>query len=76
MALIAILAYTGVVSGVYWLILLPAVFAVLIVLVQWWLSPHILKWIYKIVWVDHEQGFSDRRIETVYRKIEAMAAQE
>jgi Zn-dependent protease with chaperone function len=76
MAILAILAYTGVISGVIWLIALPAVFAVLIVLFQWWVSPYILKWIYKIVWVDPASGFSDRRIETVYRKIEAMAAHE
>jgi Zn-dependent protease with chaperone function len=57
MALFVLLAYFGYVGGV-WFYLLPLTFSALVVLAQWWLGPVILKWIYKIEWVDNiDQGF-------------------
>jgi Zn-dependent protease with chaperone function len=51
MALVFLLAYVGLISGSL-ILILPVVFAALVVLAQWWFGPVIIRWIYKIEWVD------------------------
>jgi len=56
MALFVLLAYFGFISGV-WFYLIPLIFSVVVVLLQWALGPVIIRWIYKIEWVaDIDQG--------------------
>jgi len=77
MGLIYLLLLLGVVEGVLWIFILPVILAVGIVLLQYGISPYILKWIYKIEWVGPEVGgFPDQRTEDVYRAIEALVQQE
>src|SRR6185295_7515381 len=57
MALFVLLSYFGYVGGA-WFYILPLTFSVIVVLAQWYFGPTILKWIYKIEWVDNiDQGF-------------------
>lgn len=50
MALFVLLAYFGVIGGA-WFYIIPLAFSLLVVLLQWWFGPVILRWIYKIEWV-------------------------
>jgi len=77
MGLIYLLLFMGYVEGVLWVFVLPVVLAVLIVLLQYAISPFILKWIYKIEWIGPDAGgFPDQRVEDMYRKVEALVQQE
>jgi Zn-dependent protease with chaperone function len=77
MGLIYLLLLLEVVEGVLWIFILPVILAVAIVLLQYGISPYILKWIYKIEWVGPDEGgFPDQRTEDVYRKIGALVQQE
>lgn len=77
MGLIYLLLFMGVVSGAFWFLVLPVILALVIVLLQYAISPYILKWIYKIEWVGPDVGwFSDQRVEDAYHKVEALAQQE
>jgi len=59
--------YVGAIGGI-WIIIIPVALAVAIVLLQWALSPLILKWIYKIEWVAGYTPKIDTYIEDVVRK--------
>ncbi|MCD6383199.1 MAG: M48 family metalloprotease [Thermoplasmata archaeon] len=59
--------YRGVIGGV-WIIVIPAILAVGIVLLQWGISPLILKWIYKIEWVAGYTPEIDAYIDEVVKK--------
>ncbi len=77
MGLIYLFLLMGVVEGVLWLFILPAMLALGIVLLQYGISPIILKWIYKIEWIGPgEGGFRGKRYEDAYRKIERLAREE
>ncbi|MCK4969862.1 MAG: hypothetical protein KAS77_05025, partial [Thermoplasmata archaeon] len=66
------LEYIGMVEGI-WVLIIPLALACIVVTLQWGISPYIVKWIYKIVWIGPEQGFLDQRYERMYRSVEEMA---
>ena len=77
MGLIYLFLFLGVVEGVLWIFILPIVLAIGIVLLQYAISPYILKWIYKIEWIGPgEGGFPDERTHMMYRKVEELARDE
>ncbi len=60
------LAYAmGVVGGI-WLIVLPILFTIGIVLLQYAISPFIIKWVFKIEWFDPNAAGADPRVLRVH----------
>jgi Zn-dependent protease with chaperone function len=77
MGLIYLFLLLGYVEGVFWIFILPIILAVAIVLIQYAISPYILKWIYKIQWIGPgEGGFPDQRTQEMYRKVEVLVQRE
>ncbi|MFA5771548.1 MAG: M48 family metalloprotease [Thermoplasmata archaeon] len=60
MGIVALLEFFGILSGIF-IIIVPLVGTIIIITVQWAVSPLILRWIYKIEWV--EPSYFDRDIE-------------
>ncbi len=54
MGFIAVLEYFGIVGGIY-LIVIPLLWAIFVVLLQWAVSPFLISFIYKIRWTEPEE---------------------
>lgn len=66
------LEYLGYVGGI-WVLILPLALACIVVTLQWGISPYFIKWVYKIVWINPDEGFLDPRYEKMYRSVVEMA---
>ncbi|MEW5760436.1 MAG: zinc metalloprotease HtpX [Candidatus Thermoplasmatota archaeon] len=63
MAIVAILEFFGYITGIL-LIIVPIIFTLFVVFLQWGISPYIIRWIYKIRW-GAEYEFGQRNIDFI-----------
>jgi len=60
------LAYAMGIVGGFWLFVLPILFTIGIVLLQYAISPRIIKWVFKIEWFDPGAAGADERLSRVH----------
>jgi len=58
------------------IIFIPVVLAIVVILLQWGISPYILKWVYKIDWVGDDAPSLEPRVARVYERVRTLATEQ
>jgi len=67
--------YLGYLPGLA-IIFIPVVLAIVVIVLQWGVSPYIIKWIYKVDWVDDSAPSLEPRVARVYERIRALTTEQ
>jgi Zn-dependent protease with chaperone function len=69
MGITYLLFFLDVIGGI-WIVIIPSILAVGIVLLQWGISPYVLKWVYKIEWLTPDMPYMDPKYARVFNYIQ------